>query len=566
MCDSSPRPATRGVFASLYLALAAGFLGCGMASVSAAEPQQGTTQACDDFRVRLLNFGYFDVSFDVADEGWVWLQRNDPSLPKFRDASGKVTRANVARNDTPANHDSHDFTADLLVDPGQEDVLTIVSGDNPDDPRSPDTLHLEWEIGTRPEEKSGDGDDPTFPKWAWPSAGDRLWANGHWILDCGHPTEIDGVMHSQAEFHPMRAIASMRNQARSLSGSGTTPVPVTATDLYIHGRGGYVVDQLNCGMDIMLADDPDSCATKTTPIAETFEFDICLPPRPSPTALIAWSQEDGPGNTLGAPLEIEPVAAIEGCSNTDESLDLETMLHVRVPLAGSGASPEDVYARRILAGWVFPPHPPLRRLSVRLDEMDLHDDHEFPGANGDMTFFWLNVGRAADEWFRLSDFDIPTPDDSSVLCGFDHVNTLDNYDGDTACGNGRLNFTGPEVDFYVRNDQRFDLRTVGYEQDCYEDSFGDHSFDIGVYVFCHGGNPLEVPDWGNNDGMAGVSEFFGPAEDPPTASGCRTSRRGESSSWSSPSGRSRSPTRILRISVSPRSAPTSVRSPWSASP
>ena len=43
----------------------------------------------------------------------------------------------------------------------------------------------------------------------------------------------------------------MRQQVHTL---GQTPVPVTATDLYIHGRGGFVVDQLNCGMDIILGE------------------------------------------------------------------------------------------------------------------------------------------------------------------------------------------------------------------------------------------------------------------------------------------------------------------------
>ena len=65
-----------------------------------------------------------------------------------------------------------------MVDPGQDDLLSV---------QPSDYLGVEWETGIRPWEKSGDGAAPSVPKWMWPADGDRVWAEGHWVFDCGHP-------------------------------------------------------------------------------------------------------------------------------------------------------------------------------------------------------------------------------------------------------------------------------------------------------------------------------------------------------------------------------------------
>ena len=111
----------------------------------------------------------------------------------------------------------------------------------------PLVIELEWEHGTFPNEDGRDEPERFFPRWAWPAAGDRVWAEGHWVFDCGHATMIDGARHFRSEIHPARAIAAMRQQVQTLPGSGATYVPVTATDLYIHGRAGYIGDILTYG-------------------------------------------------------------------------------------------------------------------------------------------------------------------------------------------------------------------------------------------------------------------------------------------------------------------------------
>ncbi|WP_442854685.1 hypothetical protein [Fischerella sp. PCC 9605] len=108
----------------------------------------------------------------------------------------------MSHTDFPAVHNSHDMVFNLLVDRGQEDILSDVGRDDPNDARRPDTLHLEWETGTFPSERGRNSPERYFPKWAWPSVGDRVWANGHWIFDCGHPT--NGKYRT--EIHPIRAL------------------------------------------------------------------------------------------------------------------------------------------------------------------------------------------------------------------------------------------------------------------------------------------------------------------------------------------------------------------------
>ena len=227
-----------GVLLSTILAIALAILMPTRVAGQSGTPVSGavgTSALCSDFAANILIF-----SLDVgAAPGWVWVNKGNPGFPQFRSVSGLVTTSKVTHSDYPDAHETHDQNTDVRVDPGQEDILSDVGRDENED-GIPDTLELEWESGIMTFETSGDGSLGFFPKWAWPVEGDRVWANGDWVFDCGHPKEVDGIKHQRTELHPMRAIASMRQQIRTLPGTGTTPVPVTATDLYIHGRSGVV--------------------------------------------------------------------------------------------------------------------------------------------------------------------------------------------------------------------------------------------------------------------------------------------------------------------------------------
>lgn len=489
-------------------------LGLCLGSVTgrAAELVDGSNPRCDDFIVEIDTVFGNPTIYDASNEGWVWVQNSHPAQPKFREVSGLVVKSHVATIDYPTTHDTHDHNAKILVDPGQEDILS--NGNKIEYPKSAPEhrlLEVEWETGIRPGENAGDGSAPMLRKQAWPSVGDRYWAEGHWIFDCGH----SNYGKHPSEIHPARATAVMRPTAYPLTATGATPVPVTLTDLYIHGRGGFVTEVLECGMLETVMQDVN-CPIKTTPIDRNFTFNVCLPVRPADTAILSWLVLPGEGNTLDPALRVEEVPATAICANSGEQpLDMHTMLRVTAPLAGSGAQPEDVYARQLVAGWVFPPSPPLRHLSVELKSMHLYNDHEMEGFNGEMSFFWMGLDADSAPWRRLSDFDRATADDASIVCGTDHINVLEDYDDEILCGNGELRFSGPLYDFYVRNGAAFTLRTFGYEKDCYDSYFGQHSDFFEAWVVCHGGNPLQIPDWGAGEDLGLIEARFGPGDEIP---------------------------------------------------
>ena len=476
-------------------------------SAYAADPIDGSNPACDDLRIQVdLLLGSPEVK-NASDEGWVWVQANRPAQPKFREVSGLVVESRVATVDYPTTHDTHDQNTILIVDDGQEDILSHGNEVNPQ--VGVPTLEIEWETGIKPGEKSGDGADPFYPREAWANAGDRFWAEGHWIFDCGHST---GGQYP-TEIHPPRATAAMRQTSYPLYATGATPVPVTTTDLYIHGRAGFVVDVLNCGM-LDTVGGGNSCSTNTTPIDKNFTFNVCLPPRPADQAVLTWLVMTGAHNTLDQALDVEEVPATAICENSGERpLDTETMLRVTAPLENSGALPEDVYSRRLIAGWVFPPDPPLQHVQVRLRSMHLRDDHDVSGFAGELSFSWINLDHDADSWRRLSNYDIPTDDDSSVVCGFDHTNVMEDYEDSAACGNGELRFSGPLYDFYVGNGETYTVRSLGWDQDCFDDYFGEHDNFVQAWASCML-NPANFPESGRNDGLGRVLANFGPDDVP----------------------------------------------------
>jgi hypothetical protein len=384
----------------------------------------------------------------------------------------------------------------VRLDPNQTFLLST---------QEDESLPIEWESGIRPNEKSGDGARPIFPKWAWPSEGDRVWVEGNWIFDCGHPND-DGLYHT--EIHPARALASMRDVAAPIPGSGTTPVPVTLTDLYISGKGGFAPNQLNCGPDIIIGDHGSTCgqdpppaddAYKTTPINDTdYSFEVCLPSRPRENAVVKWRVEDGPGNTVAIAPNVELVNAANACVNSDPLLiyDHRKMLRVTVPLKNTATAPAEVYARRIYAGWVFAPEETLPKRRVTLVNTDLHEDHDLDPGDGELTFWWLNVNRAENAWFRLSDF---------------ATGNMDDYDDDFAIGDGIMHFTADaKFDFYLRHNQSFSVRSMGYEQDCF-DTIGDGAFyghprlELVMYIVCY----ADLPNDGAGDPLSSQFRAFG---------------------------------------------------------
>lgn len=371
--------------------------------------------------------------------GWIWVDPNQ----KFKSVTGVVTESFVTHTDFPTSHDSHDQNTHILVDPGFENLLSIAN--------DPGELEIEWETGIRPSELKGDGANPIFPKWVWPSPGDRVWIEGNWIYDAGHPTKIDGINRYRSEIHPPRAFATMRDRVVPMPSTGNIPIRITATDLYIHGDGGYATEVLHNPNLV----NNGGHSTRTSPIDVNFDFDILLPPKPSETAILTSSIDNGPGNTVN----IDPVLTPDLANNK---------VHVHIPLAGSGLSLTEVYARHINVGWVFPTTD-LRHFRLTLTKMDLHEDMDTDPGDAELTFSWVNVDKAGNNaWKRLSDF---------------AKGNMNDYDDDQGFGNGEMNFNGPTFDFYVADGQTaagepgqiVSIKAHAYDQDGTEALFGNHA-------------------------------------------------------------------------------------------
>ena len=127
----------------------------------------------------------------------------------------------------------------------------------------------------------------------------------------------------------------------------------------------------------------------------------------------------------------------------------------------------ETYARHINVGWALP-LTDLHHIHMSLTKMDLHEDMDLDPGDAELTFSWLNVDQAGSSaWQRLDDFPTHDPEDG---------NTLDDYDDDGGFGERRTQLpSGPTLDFYIAEDQAVSIRAHGYDQDGFDDLFGDHS-------------------------------------------------------------------------------------------
>lgn len=495
----------------------------------------GQVEACDNYFLGLPTILGFLRTADFPDAAWVRVAKRPEFVPppflknrRFVSATGIVPESpnigDYPRNalgdeavinfeDFPDVHDSHDVNFYLQLEASSQPLLSTFGlnsqGLKPgQDGYAPDTLEIEWEAGILTSQHTGDG--RFFPKSAWPLPGDRVWANGYWIFDCGHsvagrelppescPFGLPCVEQGlRSEIHPPRAVATMRQQVVTPPAGGA-PIPVTAVDLYIHGRAGVIVDLLECGGDVILND--RDCPTRTgrtprgsdssdgdpshdialdhlgMPIAEDFEFTVCTPPLPASlgpeTDPIRWASD---GTVVQPDLSIvEP--ASESCANTDRYGPKQ--VRVKVPLANSGLTPDDVYARQIYVGWPAPPAK-MRRFKVTLNSMTLGDDLDHdsltPGNDDcECSWFWMSVDRSPDEWLRLSDH----ADDLGKMRDFRENDTVATFTGAT------WEFTAPDAaPFLIRAfgyDGGVGEGAVSPDQDCLDDHFAHH--DLGEHV------------------------------------------------------------------------------------
>jgi len=151
-------------------------------------------------------------------------------------AEGIVHESHISSEDVPTFHVSHDWNADVLLDPAYN---FLNSDENPQEGPTQRIMEIEWESAF-------------FPPQFWPAPGDRAWMLGRWIFDCGHPPY-------KTEIHPPKAVAFTHTEPVIFPGD-QRPSQSSLTHVYIHGRGGYY---------------------KRPVVGQNYDFDVPLPPRPA---------------------------------------------------------------------------------------------------------------------------------------------------------------------------------------------------------------------------------------------------------------------------------------------
>lgn len=345
----------------------------------------GTQRGCRDLSIGINGEGRANIGIVLPGvPAWVSVEPSDRPVV----AEGTVRESKITHTDYPLLHDSHDQNFFVALDPKYNGLHSDANSVSRSGER---LMEMEWE-------------SKFFPFFFWPTAGDRVWMEGRWIFDCGHPPY-------RTEIHPPQAVAFTRFNSIIFPGD-SVPSDTVKTTIYIHGRGGYY----------------------NTPVGgKNYEFDVTLPPKPSPDAkvrtVILNLPFGGPAPTL------TPIPA----SNP-------TKIHVVYPLASVAPSADKKFAAIFAAGWDEPRNTQAyRQLQVTVDSVRVINDQD-PLASGEYRL-WTNVNG---NWIRLPGTGL---------------NDVDN--GETV----RVNTIFPPVIVKDRGGTVF-IQSSGWESDAVDDYFG----------------------------------------------------------------------------------------------
>src|SRR3954447_5032572 len=127
---------------------------------------------------------------------WVYVNHSTA----IRKAQGIVRVSHPTPIDQPGTHDWFDMNANLVADKSSRYLIAgsksagtnNYAGGEEGEGEETGRLHYEWEEGS-------------YPKFAWPSDGDRTSIWGSWIWHCGHWTTGNRVTGERSELHPLNA-------------------------------------------------------------------------------------------------------------------------------------------------------------------------------------------------------------------------------------------------------------------------------------------------------------------------------------------------------------------------
>jgi hypothetical protein len=419
------------------------------------------------------------------------------------DFDGNNQPSFITHSDFPMDHYAHDGNFMLIPDPDYRWAMGTsnyfrLDGDQPT--REIGRMEIEGETQNAGSPNATDQGVMGMPLFATPTAGDRVYVVGRWILDAGHPDVGD-----RCEIHPPRLLASIRKRPTVIPltpGSGCMTY-ANQVDVMVNGHGGggnrffhVLSDVIGAGgrvQDVM----PDTTDyysgdifTSTGLSAEPFasnggydrapefqsindmdyDFDVALPAPPS-GALVPQVQV--------VKHSMDSTSVNEVITYTNPVGGLPTIAHIHLPCQGGD---NGTYARTLKFAW-DKYKAPGRHFDVQMDSIKVLDnDDPFGILETGEWFLWTDV---CGQWINLSHLN------------FDSFNNT--QDDDVIGGLGAAHF-----DVYLNPGDSMHVLTEGYEQDALDGYFGGgFGLDSAGDVAAIGVAFLDLTEPGDNDNLGG---------------------------------------------------------------
>ncbi|HLP20157.1 MAG TPA: hypothetical protein VK174_07650 [Chitinophagales bacterium] len=251
----------------------------------------------------------------------------------------------VSHEDLPFYHYSHDVDFDVIPDKTDDNRFTnylpllVYHKGEKNDTSLHNIVRCEWECGlgmcnkVNPLRYDNDagrsggfytaGHELKDKIWNWPSVGDWVHVEGHYVWDRGHPP-------SEAEIHPPRFVAIKRSLAEQVVIGDSSVKFATRVDIFASGDGGALQNnRFNAPTYVQ----------RVNMSSKDYEFTVKIDlPRPSPNAQLKYKLDRRKGDSFSQYELIEP--------NSDSAT-----ARVLIPWKTKNANDLEIYARTLYFYW-----------------------------------------------------------------------------------------------------------------------------------------------------------------------------------------------------------------------